>query len=111
MNIDRGVVYCVDTEKIQLSIAAKDQGGVARVIPADQFEWLSGDPEIVMLEPFVDENGIEDGYSRWARTPAPGTTVVTVTNTETADSESVQFVVQVSGPGEIGLSAGAPVPE
>lgn len=112
MNIDRGSIDLVDTEKVLLSIGARDQGGVARVIPAAEFEWKSSNADAVALEDVVNEDGTPgDPYTRWARTPAPGQALVTVTHVPTGNTETLSIAVKVSGAGEIGLSAGQPTPE
>lgn len=105
VNIDRGSAQLVDTEKVLLSIAAKDAGGVTRAFTPDQFQWSSSDENVIALEENPD-----DAYTRWARTPTPGSATVTVTGPN-GDTETITLVVVNSGPGEIGLSAGTPVPE
>src|SRR5689334_22172715 len=114
VNIDRGSLPLVDTEKVLLSIAGKDAGGVPRAIPPDQFSWTVDNGAVITLETTdvdADGNTVElDPYTRMARTPTPGTVVVTVTGPD-GNTETMTLVVANSGPGEIGLSAGAPVPE
>ena len=116
MNIDRGSIDLLDTEKVVLSISAKDLGGAVRAIPADSYSWTSSDTNIIALENSPD--GVDDAgnavpgdpYTRVARTPNPGSAVVTVTG-PTGDTEQLTLNVKISGPGEAGLSAGTPIPE
>jgi len=110
MNIDRGGLNLVDTEKVLLSIAAKDQGGAANAVPADQYVWSSSDEAIISLESTDVDGTPLNPYTRMARTPNPGSAVVTVTGPN-GDTETLTLIVAVSGPGEIGLSAGTPIPE
>jgi hypothetical protein len=114
MNIDRGTTNLVDTEKVLLSITGKDKGGVERAVPADQFTWASDKDTVIKLETTdadADGNVVElDPYTRMARTPTPGTAVVTVTGPD-SNTETLTLIVANSGPGEIGLSAGTPTPE
>lgn len=113
LNIDRGSIDVVDTEKVLLSVAAKDLGGAPRTVPADEFLWESSNTAAVALEDAApNPDGTPgDPYTRWARTPTPGAALVTVTHAPTGNTETLSITVKVSGPGEIGLSAGTPVAE
>jgi len=114
MNIDRGSLNLLDTEKVLLSIAAKDAAGTTDGFPADQYTWAVDAPGVIELkteDTDADGNVVQlDPYTRMARTPTAGTAIVTVTGPN-GTSETLTLVVALSGPGEIGLSAGTPVPE
>lgn len=113
-NISRPPTQLLDIEKVLLSLGAGarvDAGG-APIDPTD-YTWASSNEAVVKLED-VEADGttpIADPFTRWARTPLPGVSTITVTHVPSGNTETMDISVGKTAPGEIGLSAGTPVTE